>query len=97
MVYPPAASGSRFPTVTDQLYQLASGEVTSVELVRRALRGINASQSTLNAFRVVFTESALVGAAEADRRRAAGHRAPLLGIPIAIKDDTDIAGIPTSF
>ena len=93
MTYPAA----RFPTVTEQLYQLASGAVTSVELVRRALHAIDASQSTLNAFRVVFTESALVSAVEADRRRAAGGHAPLLGIPIAIKDDTDIAGIPTAF
>ncbi len=97
MTHPPAASGTRFPTLTEQLYQLASGETTSVDLVRRALRAIDASQSTLNAFRVVFTESALVSAAEADRRRAAGHRAPLLGIPIAVKDDTDIAGVATSF
>ena len=88
---------SRFPTVTEQLYQLASGAVTSVELVRRSLRAIDASQSTLNAFRVVFTESALADAAEADRRRAAGHRAPLLGIPVAIKDDTDVAGVATRF
>ncbi|WP_078058594.1 amidase [Mycolicibacter icosiumassiliensis] len=97
MTHPPAASGTRFPTLTEQLYQLAAGEMTSVDLVRRALHAIDASQSTLNAFRVVFTESALVSAAEADRRRAAGHRAPLLGIPIAIKDDTDIAGVATSF
>jgi len=97
MTHPPAASGTRFPTLTEQLYQLASGEATSVDLVRRALHAIDASQSTLNAFRVVFTESALVSAAEADRRRAAGHRAPLLGIPIAVKDDTDIAGVATSF
>lgn len=97
MTHPPAAPGTRFPTLAEQLYQLASGEVTSVDLVRRALRAIDASQSTLNAFRVVFTDSARIDAAEADRRRAAGHRAPLLGIPIAIKDDTDIAGVPTSF
>ena len=97
MTHPPAASGTRFPTLTEQLYQLAAGEMTSVDLVRRALHAIDASQSTLNAFRVVFTESALVSAAEADRRRAAGHRAPLLGIPIAVKDDTDIAGVPTWF
>ncbi|TGD90694.1 amidase [Mycolicibacterium sp. CH28] len=87
----------RFPTVGDQLYQLASGAVTSVELVRRSLRAISASQSTLNAFRVVLTESALAEAAEADRRRAAGEQALLLGIPIAVKDDVDIAGVPTSF
>ncbi|MGB7161681.1 MAG: amidase, partial [Mycobacterium sp.] len=46
---------SRFPTLTDQLYQLASGEVTSNELVRRSLHSIDLSQSTLNAFRVVLT------------------------------------------
>ncbi|EHB53806.1 Amidase [Mycolicibacterium rhodesiae JS60] len=87
----------RFPTIGEQLYQLASGTVTSTELVRRSLRAITASQSTLNAFRVVLTESALAEAAEADRRRAAGDQALLLGIPIAVKDDVDVAGVPTSF
>src|ERR1700753_4201701 len=87
----------RFPTLTDQLYQLASGEVTSGELVRRSLHAIDVSQSTLNAFRVVLTESALADAAEADRRRGAGAPAPLLGIPSAVKDDVDVAGVPTAF
>ncbi|KAA8965818.1 amidase [Mycobacterium sp.] len=91
----PAAS--RLPTLTDQLYLLASGAVTSLELVRRSLHAIEASQSTLNAFRVVLTDSALADAAEADRRRASGQDAPLLGIPIAVKDDVDIAGVPTAF
>ena len=88
---------TRFPTVSEQLYQLASGAVTSAELVRRSLHAITVSQSTLNAFRVVLTESALAEAAEADRRRAAGEQAALLGVPIAVKDDVDIAGVPTSF
>lgn len=93
-----SASGSqRLPTLTDLLYQLASRAVTSDILVRRSLRAINASQSTLNAFRVVLTESALADAAAADRRRAAGDTAPLLGIPIAVKDDVDVAGVPTAF
>jgi amidase len=87
----------RFPTVTHQLYQLASGTMTSVELVRRSLDAIAASQPTLNAFRVVFTEQALADAAEADRKRAAGEDLPLLGIPIAVKDDVDVAGVPTMF
>ena len=87
----------RFPTLTDQLYQLASGEVTSDELVRRSLHAIGLSQSTLNAFRVVLTETALADAAEADRRRAAGDQSPLLGVPIAVKDDVDVAGQPTAF
>ncbi|MDI3314047.1 MAG: amidase [Mycobacterium sp.] len=94
----PCSSGNpRFPTLTDQLYQLANGEVTSEELVRRSLQAIIRSQSTLNAFRVVLTDSALAEAVEADRRRAAGDTAPLLGVPIAVKDDVDIAGVPTAF
>ncbi|OBK41370.1 amidase [Mycobacterium sp. 1245111.1] len=91
------APDRRFPTLTDQLYQLASGEVTSDELVRRSLHAIELSQSTLNAFRVVLTETALADAAAADRRRADGDQAPLLGVPIAVKDDVDIAGLPTYF
>lgn len=89
--------GARFPTVTHQLFQLASGNGTSVELVRRSLDAIGASQPTLNAFREVFSERALTDAAEADRKRAAGEQLPLLGIPIAVKDDVDVAGVPTRF
>ncbi|HET6731645.1 amidase [Mycobacterium sp.] len=87
----------RFPTLTQQLFQLASGSVTSAQLVRRSLDAIEASQPTLNAFREVLTERALADAAQADRKRAAGVQLPLLGIPIAVKDDVDVAGVPTRF
>lgn len=91
------SGGQRLPTLTDLLYQLASRAVTSTTLVSRSLHAIHSSQPTLNAFRVVLTESALADAAAADRRRAAGDTAPLLGIPIAVKDDVDVAGVPTAF
>ena len=92
-----ARCSANFPTITNQLYQLAAGIVTSEQLVRRSLDAIEASQSTLNAFRVVLTTQALADAAEADRKRAAGQELPLLGIPIAVKDDVDVAGVPTRF
>ena len=91
---------ARFPTLTQQLFALASGSVTSDDLVRRSLDAITASQPALNAFRVVLTDQALADAAEADRKRAAGHNIPnhpLLGIPIAVKDDVDVKGVPTRF
>src|SRR5690348_3479448 len=88
---------ARFPTITTQLYQLAAGKVTSDQLVRRSLDAIDASQSTLNAFRVVLHDSALADAAAADLKRDAGEDLPLLGIPIAVKDDVDVAGVPTRF
>lgn len=96
---PPALTSPHapFPTLTDLQYRLANGRATSVDLVRQSLDAIEASQPTLNAFRVVLRKQALADAARADRRRAAGDQSPLLGIPIAVKDDVDMAGAPTMF
>ncbi len=75
---------------------MVSGSLTSTELVAGSLARIEATQETLNAFRCVRTE-ALAEAEEADARLAAGQRAPLLGVPVAIKDDVDMAGETTEF
>ncbi|HEU4423476.1 MAG TPA: amidase [Pilimelia sp.] len=80
-----------------QARALASGDVSARTLVARALERIAATQPTLNAFRRVRDEAALAEADAADRRLAAGVRLPLLGVPIAVKDDTDVAGEPTAF
>ncbi|KUL24762.1 amidase [Streptomyces regalis] len=76
---------------------LAAGEVTSRELVAAALARIEATQGTFNAFRVVRAEAALAEAKAADAELAAGVRGPLLGVPVAVKDDMDVAGEPTAF
>ncbi|MEV6028932.1 amidase [Streptomyces sp. NPDC052036] len=76
---------------------LAAGEVTSRALVERALARIEAAQPSLNAFRVVRAEAALAEAEAADRELAAGVRRPLLGVPVAVKDDMNVAGEPTAF
>jgi amidase len=70
--------------------------VSSRELVERTLERIDASQPTLNAFRCV-ADGALAAADAADARLAAGDREPLLGVPIAVKDDIDLAGETTPF
>jgi len=84
-------------SLTACVLSLAQGRASSGELVERALALIDASQPTLNAFRIVRAEAARAEAAAADRRLAAGERVPLLGVPIAVKDDTDVAGEPTAF
>ncbi|MEU9391056.1 amidase [Streptomyces sp. NPDC048324] len=76
---------------------LAAGEVTSRELVERTLARIEATQGSLNAFRIVRAEAALAEADAADEELAAGVRRPLLGVPVAVKDDMDVAGLPTAF
>ncbi|WP_317446655.1 amidase [Streptomyces collinus] len=83
--------------LAESVRALADGEVTSRELVERSLARIEATQPTLNAFRVVRAEAALAEADAADRELAAGGRRPLLGVPVAVKDDMDVAGEPTAF
>jgi amidase len=85
------------PGLVDQAEALAAGEVGSRELTERALERIEQTQPTLNAFRVVCVEQALSDADAADRRMANGERLPLLGVPVAIKDDVDLAGHSTPF
>ncbi|MDV8107508.1 amidase family protein, partial [Rhodococcus sp. IEGM 69] len=75
--------GDRSPGLVEQAQALASGATTSVAATRAALDRIDASQPTLNAFKVIRRNKALAEAAEADRRIAAGERLPLLGVPIA--------------
>ncbi|MCH6162198.1 amidase [Streptomyces marispadix] len=83
--------------LAEQAAALACGEVTARELTERALARIAATQPTLNAFRRVRGEAALDEADAADRRLAGGERLPLLGVPVAVKDDMDVAGEPTAF
>ena len=76
---------------------LAAGEVTARALTEEALTRIDSTQASLNAFRIVRREAALAEAEAADKELAAGVRKPLLGVPVAVKDDTDVAGEPTAF
>jgi amidase len=91
------AATEQYVGLETQAARLAAGEVTSAELVDQALRRIAATQPTLNAFRRVRAEAARAEAAVADQRLAAGERAALLGVPVAIKDDLDLTGEPTAF
>ena len=83
--------------LASQAAALAGGAVTSKEIVSACLDRIEAAQPTLNAFRCVRADGAIEDAEECDRRIAAGEEAPLLGVPVAIKDDTDLAGETTAF
>ncbi|MBL1086140.1 amidase [Streptomyces actinomycinicus] len=83
--------------LADTRRALADGEVSSRALVEQALTRIEATQPSLNAFRIVRAEAALAEAEAADRELAAGVRRPLLGVPVAVKDDMDVAGEPTAF
>jgi amidase len=67
-------------------------EVTPAELVGVCLDRIARLDPQLNSFRKVFAEKAMLEAEQAAARVRAGERRPLLGVPIAIKDEVEIAG-----
>lgn len=76
---------------------MAAGEITSVELTRASLDRIKAHNPTIIAFLHVDEEGALATAREVDEKRAAGEKlGRLAGIPIAIKDNLVIRGMPTT-
>src|SRR5919197_4861507 len=85
-----------FAGVASQAGLVRRGEVSARELAELALHRIEALDPELNAFAAVYAERALAEADAADRRRASGEDAPLLGVPFAVKDEIDIAGEITS-
>ncbi|MET7768501.1 amidase [Nocardia sp. NPDC005366] len=83
--------------VREQREALDSGAVSVTELVDATLDRIDAA-AELGAFIRVLREQARAQAAEYDRQRAAGAElGPLHGIPVAIKDEIDVAGVVTTF
>jgi len=85
-----------FAGIAGQVELMRRGDVSARDLAGLALARIAALDPQLNAFGVVLADRALTAADEADRRRAAGEDGPLLGVPIAVKDEIDIAGHLTS-
>jgi amidase len=76
---------------------LADGTITAPELLELYLERIARLDRELRSFRVVLADSARQEAGVAQERLNAGERLPLLGVPIAIKDDVDVAGEVTTY
>jgi amidase len=85
-----------FAGAAAQAQLLADGEVTAPDLLEVYLERIARYDSLLRCYRVVLADSARDEAYAAQERLDAGERLPLLGVPIAIKDDVDVAGEVTA-
>jgi amidase len=86
----------RFSTASEMLAALDAKEVSSRELVDLHLATIDARDPDLNAIPVRTAERAVEAAARADEARAAGRRGALLGLPMTLKESTQVAGLPQS-
>src|SRR5450631_3553137 len=83
-------------TLTEALAGLRVRQFSAVDLTRAYLKRIHDLDPRVHAYLLVTDEQALAMAAQADARIAAGETAPLLGIPLAIKDVLCTKGVPTT-
>jgi len=76
--------------------QMTSGQITSQMLVEQSLKAI-ADGAAFNAFITIDAEGARLRARELDELREQGEiLGPLHGIPVAVKDNIHVAGIPNT-
>lgn len=86
-----------FAGAAEQARLLAAGLITAPELLGHYLERIARLDTTLRSYRVVLEDRARREADTAQERLNAGERLPLLGVPIAIKDDVDVEGETTTY
>jgi len=83
-------------TIHEARALMKKGKVSAVELTQAAIDRILAVDNDVKAYLTLTPELALEQAREADERRARGENAPLLGVPLAIKDVICIEGVTTT-
>lgn len=85
-----------FLSISELTALLDAGVLSAREATEAQLARIPALDEHLNAYITITRDRALRAADEADERRRAGERGPLLGVPLAIKDLFATAGVPTT-
>src|SRR5579859_3695552 len=85
-------------TITEIAAALRSGETTAEALLDRCLDRIRRIDARLNSFVALDEAGARTAARASDARLAAGQpRSPLEGIPLSIKDNILVAGMPATW
>ncbi|MGJ4943603.1 amidase [Bradyrhizobium sp. HKCCYLS1011] len=85
-------------SATELARRIALRQLSSVEVVDAHLARIDAVNPALNAVVRVLADQARAAADQADRRLAAGESVgPLHGVPFTVKENIDMAGLPTTW
>lgn len=86
----------RFNTAAEIAYEVREGHLRAAEVIDATLERIAGRNPVLNCFTAVTAERARARAVTIDAARAAGQAiGPLAGVPFAVKNLIDIAGLPT--
>jgi amidase len=86
-----------FKTAVELSAALAAKQVSAVELAQGAIARIERHDSKINAICVRDFERGLQAARAADAARARGETAPLLGLPLTVKESYNVSGLPTTW
>jgi len=93
----PLASTPTDWTLAQASEQIRRGKISPIELTRACLDRIEKLNPQINAFITVMTDQAVAQARDLEAEHRAGKwRGPLHGIPIALKDLFDTAGVRTT-
>ena len=80
--------------ISDVVGLIRAGRLSPVELVQSCLDYIESLNPGLNAYLTVMTDSALAAAKAAEQAVGAGDAlGPLHGVPVALKDNCEVAGV----
>jgi amidase len=92
-----ASTDMAYRRATDLIEALARKTVSSRELVDAAIARIEALDAKINAVVVRDFAAARAAATAADEALAHGERRPLLGLPMTVKEQYNMAGLPTTW
>jgi len=83
-------------TIHEALDLLRQRKISAVELTQAVLDRLVSIDNDIKAYLTLTPDTALEEARRADELRASGTDGTLLGIPLAIKDNICLAGVPTT-
>jgi aspartyl-tRNA(Asn)/glutamyl-tRNA(Gln) amidotransferase subunit A len=89
-------SGTAFLTAAEIAHKVVQGTLSATNVIETTLDRIARRDPALNSFTAVTADRARARAAAIDAARRAGQTlGPLAGVPFAVKNLIDIAGLPT--
>jgi len=83
-------------TIGEARAALDAKELSATELLDAVLDRASRTEANIHAYLTIDHDGARTAAANADKKLAAGESAPLLGVPVALKDNMSTRGLPTT-